>query len=500
MRGEADYNWKGLKFEGLNWAFEHMKFKRPPRWHQLVSLAFAADKQRVGFWHDVGTGKTLAAYWTAQLWECKKILVVCPGAALGSWMGDSQWTDYTAQIISGATPERKLKMLGSQDVSVVQYEWLKTLYARMTPKIRNDEVIEGAKEWSLNLGAFEQQFDCIIFDEIHRCKNDQSLQSRICLELSKRVPRVIGLSGTPVDRSLLELFHIYKVLDLGRTFGWNFWRFRFDNFHQVEFEWVPRDGMEKSILKRCSKVSLSFKRAECFDLPECQEEVVKIPRSDEFTLLENRVIGKRAIKVGGSSAIFDLPPVQANKLKQLTDGFLYLSSEDNESGVYRLEENPKFEALMEVLESGIKTIVFHVYTEVGEIIEEGLKKSGIRFVRFKGGITPEERLAYESLFQNDPKTQVAIVQISAGGEGWNGFAAGMVVFYDLVASPKVRTQCIGRMLRSGQTKKTLVIELVMEYSINEITKLNQFERRSAVDDYMDYIQSYRRRHEERIDG
>jgi len=499
VRGEPDFNWKGLKFEGLKWAFEHMNFKRPPRWHQLVSLAFATDKQRVGFWHDVGTGKTLAAYWTAQMWSCKKILVVCPGAALGSWMGDSKWTDYKAHIISGTTPERKLN-IGTADVSIVQYEWLKTIYARLSPRIRDGQEIGNSKEWAINLGAFGQNFDCVVFDEIHRCNNERSLQSKICLELSKRTNHVIGLSGTPVDKNLLELFHIHKVLDLGSTFGWNFWRFRFDNFHQDDFEWVPRKGMEQAILKKWARVSLSFKREECFDLPECQEEVVKVPQSDEFAVLEHRVINNYAIKVGGSNLIFNLPSVRANKLKQLTDGFIYLAQEEGGREVYRLKENPKLEALMEILDSGIKTLVFHEYEAAGDIMEDALKEKEIKFVRFRGGITPEERLSYENLFQTNSSVQVAIVQISAGGEGWNGFAARMVVFYDIVASPKVRKQCIGRMLRSGQVNKTLVIELVMEYSINETTKLNQFERRSAVDDYMDFVRSYKRRHEERTDG
>lgn len=496
-------------------------------------MAFAADKNRVGFWHDVGTGKTLAAYWTIQMWQCKCILVVCPGAALGSWMGDSKWTDFTARIISGTTPERKEKIQGSQQISIVQYEWLKTLFSKLQqnvpkdevdperfgqhgtlyqcrqcnnrlirsedklcPICRSDKIRAVPREWTIDFNQFAQNFDCVVFDEIHRCNNEKSLQSQICFELSKRVHHVIGLSGTPVDKSLMELFHIHKVLDLGSTFGLNFWRFQFDHFKQENFEWVPREGSEETILRKWARVSLSFKREECFDLPECQEEVIRVPQSDDFVDLESRIIEKRPIQ----NVIFPDPSTRANKLKQLTDGFIYLTQEDGGKAVYRLKENPKLEALMEILDSGIKTIVFHEYTEVGEIIAEELQRRGIKFVRFKGGITPEERLAYENSFQTDPSCQVAIVQISAGSEGWNGFAAGMVVFYDIVASPKVRTQCIGRMLRSGQTKKTLVIELVMVYSINEITKMNQSERRSAVDDYMDYVRNYRRRHEESGNG
>ena len=84
----------------------------------------------------------------------------------------------------------------------------------------------------------------------------------------------------------------------------------------------------------------------------------------------------------------------------------------------------------------------------------------------------------------------AVVQISAGSEGWDGFAADITVFYDVIPSPRIRKQCIGRMKRSGQTKKTVVYELIMLGSINEYTKASQYDRRDTVQEYMDYIQNY----------
>jgi len=61
-----EFDYKSLTLEQLEWIYAGVSFKRKPRWHQFVSLAFAEDKPRVCFWHGVGTGKTLAACSTTK--------------------------------------------------------------------------------------------------------------------------------------------------------------------------------------------------------------------------------------------------------------------------------------------------------------------------------------------------------------------------------------------------------------------------------------------------
>jgi len=228
-----NFDWKSLKLEDLKWAYENMPFKIEPYWHQLVCLAFAANKERFGCWADVGCGKTLIAYWTAIQWGCKRIAVICPSSAIGSWVRDIKHTDYTYQIISGETKERREKINQNQQVSIIQWEWLKTIYSKFAQPsgyeiYKKNLTLEEATEyyekdhtkkvvldkktqlykvmkikpkcWAMDLTTFTQDFDCVIFDEIHRCSDSSTGQSKICLELSKRTQHTIGLSGTPVDK------------------------------------------------------------------------------------------------------------------------------------------------------------------------------------------------------------------------------------------------------------------------------------------------------------
>jgi len=479
-----DFDWKSLTLEQLNWAFRGVEFKRPPRKHQMISLAFAMDKSRVAFWHGVGTGKTLAAYYTAQLWGCKKILVVAPKSALSSWIRDNKWTDYTYLLINGTTEERKQQINGPQDVSIVQYESLKTIYADYGKKGKSKN------GWHINPDLFCQKFDCIIFDEMHRCSNYDSLQSKIAVQLSRKASHVIGLTGTPVDKVLLECFNIYYVLDLGKTLGNSFWKFRLDHFDKNFFDWSIKKGHKEKLLKKMAPVTLSFSSEECMDLPPCQNEEIFLDPTLEFFKLENRVITNKPIQVASSDAIFPQPSVKGTKLKQLTGGFIYLGDETNRN-VYRLKENPKLEATLDILQNTRqKTILFYEFLEVGSILEQALKKEKISYSVMRGGMQLEDRLEQERKFQEDPDTQVILVQIAGGSEGWDGYAAKVIIFWDIVASPKLRTQCVGRMVRQGQTDPTVVYELILQGTINETTKANQADRWTEIEGIMDYLRKY----------
>lgn len=516
-----NFNWKNLSREQLNWIYQDFDFGKniDPYTHQLVCMAFSANENRIAYWVDVGCGKTLTSLWTARQWNCKKLLVICPRCAMGSWIRDAKQEGKTYQIISGETFERREKINQDQDISIVQYESLKTIWCNFVSKqewklIAKDVAEQAAqkfyeedktrrieknkydstkysvyqnvefKKWELDTSLFTQNFDCLIIDEIHRCNNVGALQSEICLELSKRVKNLVALSGTPVDKYLYELFNIYKVVDLGKTFGWNFFSFRKHYFRKSGYDYVVKKSTKDELLQRWAKSSISFDRSECFDLPDCTEDVISLPATKEFLDLEEKVI--KGFDIKGNN--FNLPSVKVLKLKQLTNGFIYYKGKTGEQESLRLKENVKLEATLGVMDSKEKTIIFYEHEEVGLILEEAFNKNKIKHVWMRGGLTPEESVQLENEFQKDPECLAAIVQITAGSEGWDGFSAKIMIFWDIIPSPRVRKQCIGRMVRSGQKGKTLVLELVIQGSINELTKLNQGLRKTEVEEYMDYIQ------------
>lgn len=519
-----DFDYKSLTQEQLEWVYSGVPFKRKPRWHQFVSLAFAEGKPRICFWHGVGTGKTLAAYYTAQRKGCQNILVVCPKHAVSSWLRDIRWTHYSHVLISGETPERKAKMASSANVHIIPFHALKTVFSSLEQRPGTTPVATGLPEeeaaeylkkhpkcsviksrtapgtfnivkskgrkWTIDQAEIERYgFDCLIIDEIHRCNTTGTTQSKICKAISAQTQNVIALTGTPVDKVLLEMFHIYEVVDLGATFGTNFWRFRLEHFEQAGLDYRVRPGHDEIILQQAMPITLSFGKDECMDLPELTEEITFLEPTPEFRRLERRIILQEAIGVAGCKATFGEGSVRSAKLKQLGGGFLYLP----DGVTYNLKENPKLEAVLDLIDNtGEKIIVWYRFTEVLEMIGGALKSLAVPFVHIGGGMTPEEVVAVQGRFQEDPAIRLIACQETCN-EGWDGFAAGITVFWDLIISPRQREQCIGRMHRQGQEKKTIVYDLVLQGTVDERVLEKHETRQNEIDIYMAYMQHYANR-------
>ena len=499
-----DFNYKSLTKEEIQSIFLDMKFPLEPMRHQYISLAFAAGRRRVSLLHDVGTGKTLCALYIAKLlWKCKKILVVSPASAFGSWRRDLRYnTSCSYSFIKGSGRERKRELKKEKDVHVITYEGLKTVYAKLCSQSK------GSRKWVIQDDSFIHDFDCIIFDEDHKCKTYDALQSLICYELSKRATNVIGMTGTLIDDSYLELFNIYRVVDLGKSLGTNFFAYR--NRHFVKricgnkyrgrqwVEWELKPGHDQEILDAIADVSISFSREECFELPPIQKIFKFISPSKQFLQFQKALIEKKSLHVLNKEIpigckIKDI----AFALRELPSGFAYYG-EDKQ--VCRLGgKNPKTEALLDLLEdSSSKIIVFYQFIEERQIISEALTKAKYRFCSVYGDqeTDREEEIAR---FQTDKQIRVLLSQKTVANEGYDAFAANVVVFFSPLSSPKMIKQCTGRAYRKGQKRSVLVITFVLEDSLEERVIVNRSERFHLVREAEAYIRDFHKR-KDKTDG
>jgi len=458
--------------------------------HQLVSLAFSAERARVMFPHDVGTCKTLTALETARQWGCKRILVVCPGSAFSAWEGDTaKYTKFSFSLLIGTRDERLAGIAKGCNVSVVNYEGLKSLYAKLYGDVDGD----GHGKWIINdIAHSKEPWDCVVFDEIHRVSNYKSLTAQICLELSKKTTHVIGLSGTPVDKSMLELFNIYMLIDLGRSLGTNFFQYRSAYFEPPSwgYEWKIKKGAREKILDRISDCTLRYSRQECFDLPEIQEMDLVLPPSEEFLRLQKEVIDGDMLTIGDDHIQTIKPEAKAVVLRELASGFFYHGEGENKR-TYLLKENPKVDALLDIIQdTHTKLIVYHQFLEGASLIERALDPTKIGYVTVRGGQSQQQRKNAIDAFHDDPRIMLMLAHPKCAAEGFDGTVADTVIFFDQIASPRIRKQCIGRIHRNGQTKKCLVIYLTLDRSLDKTTAKHREENVSEVELVMEFIREF----------
>lgn len=491
-----DFDYKSLTKDELKKVFPGT-FEVPPMWHQLVSLAFAGDgRDRVAFFHSAGTGKTLTALYTLRVWDCCKTLVVCPSSAFGSWERDFKKLGLAYVFITGTRKQRAEALEQVVDVYVINYEGLKSVYAVLPRKRGNTK-----RQWHINKMSFTHGFDCLVLDEVHKCKNYKSMQSEICDELARRTNHVIGLTGTPIDKTMLELFNIFKVIDRGRSLGTNFYNYRDDYFEQDVFDWVlVDDDAEGEILDRISRTTLSFSREECFELPAIHEIIRPIQPDDDFIKLQTAIINGTAIRIDGDVIYMQRSSkIIARKLRQITGGFFYFTPTpiDDEAPkpvkeTHYLKKTPKVDALLDIIDNDpSKKIVFYRNIAERVNIEKGLRSKRIGFESVHGNQkNKQDRLDAIARFRTDPKIQILVCQMSCANEGFDAFEADTVIFMSPVTSPKMRNQCIARVYRKGQTHKCLVIELVMERSVDTRLIIDRESRFTFVQSAMQYIHDF----------
>lgn len=166
-----------------------------PRPHQIEAIraiASAAAAKRAGFLlaDDVGLGKTITA-WEAirRMPAAKSVLIVCPLAVVAHWR-------RTVQAMGAA----------GREVVILNYERLGKLF-EVEPSARKK--IKSKK--GLARAGTATEFDVIVWDESHRCKNPTAARSKLAAKLNASAGFILWLSAT-AGQNPLELSYLAPLL------------------------------------------------------------------------------------------------------------------------------------------------------------------------------------------------------------------------------------------------------------------------------------------------
>lgn len=166
-----------------------------PRPHQregvrAILAAVAAGRSGFLLADDVGLGKTITA-WAAvlQMPAARSVLIVCPLAVVAHWR----------RTVQGMGD-------GGREIVILNYERLGKLFevsAAARKKIRSKKGLARA--------GSAAEFDVILWDESHRCKNPTAARSKLAAKLNARAKMAIWLSAT-AGQNPLELSYLAPLL------------------------------------------------------------------------------------------------------------------------------------------------------------------------------------------------------------------------------------------------------------------------------------------------
>lgn len=490
-----------------------MEFLIQPWAHQLegmkraMALAKEAEEtgetrlKNYGFFFEMGAGKTPTTINTIRaIWNEKKrlprTLIFGPPIVIENWI--AEWMKHSR------IPRENLTALygpGKKRAELIrEIGWRKNEFGEPLP-VPHIFVTNYQSLLMEGLSGFFSLWEpeVVVFDEIQKLKDYKSKTSKLAERLvngrMKLVgpkyaqvmqgprPFVYGLSGSPVLNTSMDIFHIYKVLDAGLTFGNNFFAFRNTFFmdknagmnRQNYFpNWVPRPGALEELAKKMQRNAMRVLKKDCMDLPPLVRETIKVPMSVNQKKLYKQMLEdyvaffERDGKEHVASATLAI--TKGLRLMQLASGFVK-TVEDNELPV---EEgwNAKQDALHELLEEltpAHKVIVWAVWKNNYEQIREVLRKLGVEWVEVHGEIAGKDKYAAVDRFNTDPTCRVLLGHPGSGGIGINLVSASYSIFYSRNFSLEQDIQAEARNYRGGSERheKVTRIDLVTQDSIEE---------------------------------
>lgn len=419
----------------------------------FVKRLYARGKYGAMICAAMGTGKTAMAIYIALQHKFRKVLVLCPLRVVQVWKPQfemhsaERWAVIPLDDSVGGVQvkrdeaERRTKLAEARGLPVavvVNYE-----SAWRSP----------FAEWAL-----AQDWDLIVADEIHRCKAPGGKASRFLTRLGHSAWYRLGLSGTPMPHSPLDVYAYYRFLDPS-IFGWSFHKFRqhyavmggYQNHQVVAFRNL--DELNRKFY------TIAFTASkDVLDLPPEVHVTYKCRLGAQaqaiYRSLERDFIAE--LETGEVTAANAL--VKLLRLQQITGGFARTSDGDDVQ-----VDSAKMNLLRDVLEDIAPEepiVVFCRFHRDLDAVNRVANEVGRRSLELSGRMDDLKRW-------QESEAPVLAVQIESGGLGIDLTRARYAIYYSLGFSLGSYEQSLARVHRPGQTRPVEYIHLLAEGTVDE---------------------------------
>lgn len=433
------------------------------------------DSTGAGLLFEMGCGKTICSIGIAgymyQAGLIKRLLVVSPLSVMGVWeeeFAKFAAFPYTLTILTGTAQHKKKQLLNTGgrglEVVLVNYE----------------------SAWRLLPELLAYNACMIIVDEMHKLKDGKSQQSKGMHQLGDHTKYRLGLTGTLICGSEIDVWSQYRFL-APDVFGRSFFRFRNRYFWMGGYEQhVPyfRKEMGNEFLSLLHSISYRVTKAEALDLPEVTEEIRPVDLEPEAMRLYEQIRNDSYAELRNGEITAANVLTRLLRLSQISGGFI-----TDDDGKTRSVSTAKLNALSDILDaagvSGEKIVIMARFKAELDAIEDLLVKKKIGYGVIRGGV--KDRDEQIRRFQNDADCTVFLGQIAAAGVGITLTAASTMIFFSLDYSMSNHDQAKARIHRVGQRNTCTYIYLCARNTVDSkvITALQNKQdlAKALVDDY-----------------
>ncbi len=470
---EASESFRSLRRRMREGAGEHPVLPPPLdtalRPYQRAGVEWMA---RLAFWgagailaDEMGLGKTVQALaLLVHRAAHGPALVVAPTSVAPNWIAEAARfaPGLTMKLYRGQGRAAVLGGLGPGDVLVTSYA-VASLDA---------EALAGI------------ELATLVVDEAQAIKNAGTDRSKSLRGL--RAAWRLGLTGTPVENHVGELWSLMRVVSPGLLGSWEQFRARY----AVPIEKFGDTARKQALAALLRPFVLRRTKAEVApELPARTEIVRSVRLSEEEEglykqLRESFVAEMEERKRDPDRDASEMRFVLLAALTRMRQLCCHPRLVYPRTPLGSSKEVYLIELLSELREGGHKMLVFSQFRSFLELLAPRLRQHGFRVLVLDGTTPSDARQERIAAFQSGA-ADVFLISLKAGGFGLNLTAADTVIHLDPWWNPAVEDQATARAHRIGQDKPVTAIRLVARGTIEEAVLALHADKRALASSLLD---------------
>lgn len=478
--------------------------------YQYIGSEFIYNIENCLLLDKVGLGKTIQSIAVSNLRlnesDIDSVLIVCPSSVKRNWYDEiTKHTDKIAIIIDGTPAKRKKQYDEYADYYIINYELLK----------EDIDWYKKRKRIYINGWEFiENKNFYFIMDEIQYVRNGKALRTKMAKWISKKAKYRLGLSATPMEKNMLDVFNIFHSIDVSvlgseqsyKHFQDQFllmdwfnnviidyhgemekaiksyerWKAKFEKdkydmnsnkkMRNAEFRIEDISGKIKNVKKLKKRIEPYFIRRNKEDVLDQLPDRVENNYWIELSSVQRKLYNN--VKNQVVDMISDMNKAEKIQTAQVLPLITYLRQCVLSSKLVGTDDNvsTKLDEFMNFMDSinGEKVVVFCFFTDMVDLISEELEKAKIKHISMHGkNCKAKDRQPLINDFNNLDDIRV-LVTSDILREGINLTSAKYLVNFDILWNPFKIEQRIGRIDRIGQKNDSInIINFIAVDTIEE---------------------------------
>lgn len=412
---------------------------------QRTTAALVSESARAYVLSTMGTGKTRAVLYAADYLikegRAKRVLVSAPLSTLTPVWEDElfgRFPHLSRRVLYGDRAKRLKLLAEDAQVYIVNHHGVHMM---------QDELVA-------------RGFDIVIIDELAVLRNKSTQLWKSHATVVAPAKFAWGLTGSPTPMAPTDAWAQCRLLtpnNVARSMS----SFQDQTMRRLsQFRWVARPDAN-DVVHRAMQPSVRFTRDDIAELPPTSyvNRTVQLePMADRaYKMLFDKM---STLTAKGDSITAANEGVLQSKLLQVACGYIYTDKINGEKQVFALPNAARLQALDETIaETDRKVIVFVPFVHALEGVRAHLEAQGHDVEAVHGAVSRSKRDTIFRGFQHGPSPRIIVAHPQCMAHGLTLTAANVIIWYAPTQSLETYEQANARIVRPGQTAKTLIAHL-----------------------------------------